>query len=93
MRIGNFCKKKTQDAMPMKQQMRASAYHLKPADIKKLLIAATNFRDRCILKTLWWLGLRRHELLALDVRDIDFDRKRVTIREGKGGETPDHSDH
>ncbi len=73
--------------MPMKQQMRASAYHLKPADIKKLMIAATNFRDRCIIKTLWWLGLRRHELISLDVRDIDFARKRVTIRQGKGGKT------
>ena len=71
----------------LKQQMRASAYHLKPAEIKKLVIASANFRDRCIIKTLYWLGLRRHEVAALDVRDIDFDRKRVNIRHGKGGKT------
>lgn len=65
--------------------MKASAYHLKPADIKKLTIAAANFRDRCIVKTLYWAGLRRHELAALDVRDIDFDRKRITVQNGKGG--------
>lgn len=64
--------------------MKPSAYHLKPADIKKLIVAAPNFRDRCIVKTLFWLGLRRKELVELDVRDIDFERKRVTIRRGKG---------
>jgi integrase len=63
----------------MKQQMQASAYHLKPPDIRKLIIATSNFRDRCIIKTLYWLGLRRQELVNLDVRDIDlgaatFDR-------------------
>jgi integrase len=71
----------------MKQQMKASAYHLKPADIKKLTIAASNFRDRCIVKTLYWVGLRRHELAALDVRDIDFERRRITVQNGKGGKT------
>jgi integrase/recombinase XerD len=71
----------------MKQQMRASAYHLKPPEIRKLIIAASNFRDRCIIKTLYWLGLRRQELVNLDVRDIDFGCKRVTVRRGKGGKT------
>ncbi|GAX60910.1 tyrosine recombinase xerC 2 [Candidatus Scalindua japonica] len=74
----------------MKEQMKASAYHLKPAEIKKLIVAAPNFRDRCIIKTLYWLGLRRSELVELDVRDIDYERKRVTVqrvtvRQGKGG--------
>lgn len=71
----------------MKQQMKASAYHLKPAEVRKLVIATTNFRDRCIIKTLYWLGLRRKELVGLDIRDIDFERKRVKVREGKGGKT------
>jgi len=71
----------------MRQQMRASAYHLKPSDIRKLVIATNNFRDRCVIKTLYWLGLRRKELVGLDIRDIDFERKRVKVREGKGGKT------
>jgi integrase/recombinase XerD len=71
----------------MNQQMKASAYHLKLADIRKLVIATTNFRDRCVIKTLFWLGLRRKELTELDIRDIDFERKRVTVRQGKGGKT------
>ena len=40
-----------------KHQLAASAYHLKPSDVRKLLLAATNFRDRCLIKTLWWLGV------------------------------------
>ncbi len=71
----------------MKQQMAASAYHLKPAEVRKLFFAAPNFRDRCVLKSLYWLGLRRQELIDLDVRDLDFDRKRVKVREGKGAKT------
>jgi integrase len=66
-----------------KHQLAASAYHLKPADVRKLLLAATNFRDRCLIKTLWWLGVRRHELIHLDIRDLDADRKRIIVRGGK----------
>ncbi len=40
-----------------KHQLTASAYHLKTSDIRKLFLAATNFRDRCLLKTLWWVGV------------------------------------
>jgi hypothetical protein len=43
---------KDKGAINMKQQMRASAYHLKPSEVKKLIIATDNFRDRCIMKTL-----------------------------------------
>jgi integrase len=68
-------------------QLAASAYHLKPSDLQKLLLSASNFRDRCLLKTLWWLGVRRSELTTLDVRDVDVERKRVIIRKGKGGKT------
>jgi integrase len=67
--------------------MRPSAYHLRQSDIRKLILAATNFRDRTLIKTLLWLGLRRHELVALDIRDLDFERKRVTVRAGKGSKT------
>ena len=70
-----------------KHQLAASAYHLKPADVQKLLLQANNFRDRCLIKTLWWLGVRRSELINLDVRDFDKKRKRITVRKGKGGKT------
>jgi integrase len=52
-----------------------------------LLLSASNFRDRCLIKTLWWLGVRRSELVHLDVRDFDQARKRMTVHKGKGGKT------
>jgi integrase/recombinase XerD len=70
-----------------KHQLAASAYHLKPADVQKLLLQANNFRDRCLIKTLWWLGIRRSELINLDIRDFDKKRKRMTVRKGKGSKT------
>ncbi len=70
-----------------KHQLAASAYHIKPSEVQKLLLMAHNFRDRCLIKTLWWLGVRRSELINLDVRDFDAQRKRMTISKGKGDKT------
>ena len=42
-------------------------------------------RDRAILELLYSSGLRRAELLALDVTDLDLDRQMLYIRRGKGG--------
>ncbi len=72
--------------MAMKQQLQSSAYPLKLADVKKIIVAAPTFRDRCVIKSLFWLGLRREEVTVLDIRDIDFQRRRVTVR-GKGDKT------
>lgn len=41
-------------------------------------------RDRAILETLYSTGLRRMELPALKVYDIDLHRAIVVVREGKG---------
>jgi integrase/recombinase XerD len=41
-------------------------------------------RDRAMLEVLFSSGLRRAELIGLDVADIDLDGSRVFIREGKG---------
>jgi integrase/recombinase XerD len=42
-------------------------------------------RDRGVLEVFYSCGLRRAELIALTVRDIDFDRGTVFVRYGKGG--------
>lgn len=57
---------------------------MKPAAIRKLIYAAENSRDRCLLATLATTGMRRAEAAALDVRDVDLKRRRLTIRHGKG---------
>lgn len=41
-------------------------------------------RDRAILETLYSTGLRRSELCALDLYDIDFSNETVMVRQGKG---------
>jgi len=64
-------------------QLKSAAYPLPLADVKTLMFNTILFRDRCIIKTLFWTGLRRHELTKLDIRDIDFDRKRLRVH-GKG---------
>ena len=68
-----------------RRQLRASQFALKPAEIRKLIYAAESPRDRCLIRTLAETGIRRAELAALDVRDVDLEVRRLTIRSGKGG--------
>ena len=72
--------------MRTKFQQKAAAFPLSLRDIKKLFFATDSFRDRCLLKALFWAGLRREEATKLDIRDIDFGRQRIKVR-GKGGKT------
>jgi len=65
-------------------QQRGADYILKPAEIKKLVWACDNPRDRCIIKLFAYTGIRREELQQLDIQDLDFERNRIYIREGKG---------
>lgn len=52
-------------------------------DMAMLLRSATGLRERAILEVLYACGLRRGELLGLNVGDLDFERQRVFVR-GKG---------
>jgi len=45
---------------------------------------AQGLRDRAMLETLYSTGLRRMELPALAVYDVDLNRRLVVVREGKG---------
>lgn len=47
--------------------------------------APLEFRDRCVVKTFAQTAIRRFELQNMDIRDVDFDRRVIHIREGKGG--------
>jgi integrase len=68
------------------QQLKPAAYNLKLSEVNKIIHATNSFRDRCLIKTLFWAGLRREEAANLDIRDIDFERKRIKVR-GKGDKT------
>jgi integrase/recombinase XerD len=42
-------------------------------------------RDRAILETFYATGIRRTELICLDLDDLNRDRATLTVRKGKGG--------
>jgi len=53
--------------------------YLAPGEIERMEQAATNVRDRLLIRILFRLGCRISEALALTVRDIDFEQGTVTI--------------
>jgi len=53
--------------------------YLEVDEVETLEMAATNLRDRLLIRILFRLGCRISEALALRVDDIDLDRGTVTI--------------
>ena len=45
-----------------------------------------DLRNACLIEIYYGCGLRNAEALALDVRDIDLQRKSLHVRAGKGGQ-------
>lgn len=63
---------------------------LSPAEVERILAVPDvsdplGVRDRAMLETLYGTGLRRLELVNLDVGDVDRARGLVLVRRGKGG--------
>jgi integrase/recombinase XerD len=62
---------------------------LNPGDVESVMTVpdvdtAIGLRDRAILETFYSTGIRRFELIGLNLGDIDFDRELVRIDQGKG---------
>ena len=54
-------------------------------EIEAILSAAEgNPLEMAIIKTLYCTGMRKFELIGLDISDVDFERLQITIRHGKG---------
>lgn len=64
-------------------------YYLNWNEINQIITAAKNLKESVILKILARTGMRRFELANLKVKDIDFERKRIFIEKGKGGNKED----
>jgi len=66
--------------------------YLEPHEIKMLLEAPDKYarvathinRDKAILAFFFYTGARRSELIAMNWSDVDFGRKSITVRKGKG---------
>ncbi len=63
---------------------------MRPEEIRKVMEGVDlrnpiGYRDRTIMEVLYATGARASELLSLRVPDIDFTKKVIRIRNGKGG--------
>ena len=72
-----------------KEEHRLPSGYLTLAEVETLLATVdlttpSGLRDRAILETFYSTGMRRSELIALNLDDIDHDRGLVIIRQGKG---------
>ena len=68
----------------MTEREKETVYYLTRDEIKKIIVCSPSLRDRTIIKILARTGMRRGELRDLEVRDVDFDKRRIYIRSGKG---------
>jgi len=57
---------------------------LSQIEVKSLIAHIDNVKHKCIVGLLYSAGLRRSELLALKLKDIDSKRMLVIVRQGKG---------
>lgn len=53
-------------------------------EVKQMLKSPKLLKHRLILGILYGCGLRRFELLNLELKDLDFDRKMLHVVQGKG---------
>ena len=53
--------------------------YIEPEEVTLLEKAATNLRDRLLIRLLFHLGCRVSEALGVTVEDIDFDKGTVMI--------------
>jgi integrase/recombinase XerD len=75
-----------------KRPERLPANVLTKSEAKRLLEATPtdkprDIRDRAILEVMYATGIRRAELICLEVYDVDFDNSTVRIERGKGSAT------
>ena len=55
------------------------------SEVVLLIHAAENLKHKCMLVLIYSAGLRRSELLDLQVKDLNVERKVLFVRNGKGG--------
>lgn len=53
-------------------------------EVIRLIVASDNLKHQCIMGLLYSAGLRRGELVNLRLTDVNFDRRQLFVRGGKG---------
>ena len=67
-----------------KTQHSHSEFTLSVNQVKQVYNAPSSFRDRVLIKTLYYAGLRRFEASNLKATDVNFDMNRIIVEKGKG---------
>jgi integrase/recombinase XerD len=68
----------------MKRRAKKLPFIPRQEQLQKILERTATNRDRLLLCTLFYLGLRVSEACKLEVQDLDFERRFLAVREGKG---------
>lgn len=92
MAIRNFCKSvlhRTFDLgdLPTQRRQQKLPVVLSRHEIETVFRAVRNLKHRTMLITTYSAGLRSGETVSLRLEDIDSERMRLLIREGKGGKS------
>jgi site-specific recombinase XerD len=75
--------------IPLPKRQRRLPTVLSQEEVARLIEGASNLMHRTILMTLYSTGVRRAELCALRVADVDSSRMLIRVRQGKGGHDRD----
>ena len=79
-----YDKKESYVVLPSIERQKKLPVILSHQEVKKLLSAPKLLKHRLIIGLLYGCGLRNFECCKLLITDIDFDRKMLHVREGKG---------
>ena len=89
--FGQWCEKNEYDFFKWWKQVPLATEKSKPQqtvtqeEYKTSLARMANVRDRAVIEVLWSCGLRRSELAALTVADVDLNNGCLIVRESKNG--------
>lgn len=53
-------------------------------EVVRLLVASDNLKHQCIMGIIYSSGLRRGEIVNLELKDVNLDRRQIFVRGGKG---------
>ena len=75
--------RKFQDISFQKREQKVRSIPTKE-EIQKMIYVTSNLKHKILIGLLYASGIRRSEAIKIQIADIDFDRKLLLIRQGKG---------
>ncbi|MCF7910089.1 tyrosine-type recombinase/integrase [Candidatus Pacearchaeota archaeon] len=72
------------EEIPIKKKEKSLPKVISKEKIKQIIELTNNLKHRLIIKILYSSGLRLQELIDLKRKDIDFEKKLIYVKKGKG---------